>query len=220
MLNYPCPVEVLKPQLPMGVELDEWQGQTLVSMVGFMFVDTRVRGFAVPGHRDFEEVNLRFYVRRNMPSGEVRRGVVFVRELVPKPLIAFTAQALYDEPYLAVPMHHRRETGEVSYGWRLGNEEFLLAGCVSGEPKPLQEGSEAEFITEHYWGYTGRREGRTSEYQVTHPRWKVWEAANASFTGNVDALYGAEFGQVLRQAPVSAFVALGSEVGVYPGRRF
>ena len=84
LLNYPCRREWLEPLVPAGTELDAWHGETLVSLVGFLFTDTRLLGVPVPFHRTFEEVNLRFYVRRPGPDGVMRRAVVFISELVPR----------------------------------------------------------------------------------------------------------------------------------------
>ena len=223
MVNYQVPPEILEPWLPQGVELDLWQGRTLVSLVGFRFLKTRVMGLALPGHRDFDEVNLRFYVRRRMPDGW-RRGVVFVRELVPRPLIAVVARAFYDEPYLSVPMSHRIEPEEgpptrVEYGWTFRGESCHLRVETHGAPRPLQSGEEAEFISEHYWGYTRRRNGTTSEYEVEHPPWRVMDAGTTSFHAQVAGLYGEEFREILAGKPTSAFLAEGSEVTVYRGYR-
>lgn len=224
MLNYACPAELLLPHLPVGVELDPWEGEFLISVVGFMFLDTKVMGVSFPGHRDFEEVNLRFYVRRTARNGEVRRGVVFVRELVPKPLIAWTARTLYEEPYLAVPMGHRIDLlpetgGSVEYTWSLAGNSYLLKGRAEGPAMPLQEGSEEEFITEHYWGYTKRSKGPASEYHVAHPKWRVWRCSESSLTGDLLALYGTDFARVMQNGPRSALLAVGSESAVYPGHR-
>lgn len=224
MLNYPCPPELLTPHLPHGVELDTWQGQTLVSVVGFMFLDTKVMGVRIPGHVNFEEVNLRFYVKRLTPQGEVRRGVVFIRELVPKPMIAFTARKIYEEPYLAAPMGHKisidpDQGGNLEYTWTLRDADYRLAAEVKGPAKDLQADSEEEFITEHYWGYTKRSRGFTSEYQVAHPSWRVWRCSTSAFEGEIPILYGRQFVEVLSGRPQSALLALGSEVAVYPGKR-
>ena len=224
LLNYACPRRLLQPLVPAGTELDEWAGQTLVSLVGFLFADTRLKGVPVPGHQTFEEVNLRFYVRRTTLEGEVRRAVVFIRELVPRTAIATLARWTYNEPYLAVPMSHDvaldpTSGGRVAYGWRHKDGEYRLAATVTGPAQPLVRGSEAEFITEHYWGYTRQRDGATLEYQVEHPRWDVWERPEPSFSGPAAALYGDDFGAVLSGPPRSAFVAVGSEVAVRVGRR-
>lgn len=223
MLNYEAPPEILKPWLPRGVELDSWQGRTLVSVVGFRFLDTRVMGMAIPGHRNFDEVNLRFYVRRRMPNGW-RRGVVFVRELVPRMMIATVARLIYDEPYLAVPMRHRikpvsEHPDSVEYGWTFHGKTCHLSVEPQGELRPLRAGEEAEFITEHYWGYTKRRDGSTSEYQVAHPPWRVMNVRASSFYAPVAELYGACFRQIFEAKPVSALLAEGSQVTVYQGSR-
>src|SRR4030095_17157030 len=105
MLTYVAPEELLAPLVPAGVELDRWRGTLYVSVVGFLFRDTQVLGASVPGHRTFQEVNLRFYVRRHV-DGELRRGVVFIRELVPRRAIALVARLLYNEPYRAPPMRY------------------------------------------------------------------------------------------------------------------
>jgi uncharacterized protein len=224
LLNYAVDPGLLEPLVPRGTELDTWKGQTLCSLVGFRFIDTRLLGVPIPWHRDFDEVNLRFYVRRRGDDGALRRAVVFIRELVPRWAIATVARVVYNEPYLSVPMTHRVEVsaesgGSVEYGWHYAGRPFLMAASVHGAPQPLPADSEAEFITEHYWGYTKQRDGTTLEYQVEHPRWRVWEPTAVSFTGPGAALYGADFGDLLSQAPQSAFVAEGSPVVVHKGRR-
>lgn len=223
-LNYEVPRELLAPLVPRGTELDGWDGATLASLVGFRFADTRVLGFGVPRHRTFEEVNLRFYVRRLAPDGSLRRGVVFVRELVPRAAIAFVARALYNEPYLAVPMHHRTTLaaargGHAEYGWTFGGAGFSLSASAEGPEAPLAPGSEAEFITEHYFGYTRQRDGGTLEYRVEHPRWNVWTARSGAFEGPAAPLYGAPLAKLLAGPYRSAYVALGSEVSVRRGTR-
>jgi uncharacterized protein len=158
MLNYEVPAALLRPLVPSGTELDTWDGATLASMVGFRFLDTRVLGLPIPGHRDFDEVNLRFYVRRRGEDGDWRRAVVFVRELVPRRAIAFVARWLYNEPYTAVPTRHElepvsptgRQLGRVAYAWRLADRWHRLEVRTSGRPTLPEPSSEAAFITEHY----------------------------------------------------------------------
>ena len=224
LLSYPCPSHLLAPLVPSGTELDAWQGDTLVSLVGFMFADTRLMGIPIPFHRTFEEVNLRFYVRRRAADGTVRRAVVFIRELVPRWAIAAMAKWTYHEPYLAVPMSHDvtlsgDHGGAVTYGWRYAGASFAWHAQVSRPARALVPGSEAEFITEHYWGYTRQRDGGTIEYQVEHPPWHVWSADAAHFDGPGAQLYGEAFGALLMHPPTSAFVAAGSAVSVHAGRR-
>lgn len=228
MLNYEVEPAVLAPLLPAGVELDTWDGKTLVSMVGFLFLNTRLLGVPVPFHRNFEEVNLRFYVRREV-DGEMRRGVVFVKELVPKPWIARVARWVYRENYAALPMGHtveRDRSGQlvadalVEYTWKHRRRKHRLGGMLAGTCALPAAGSEEEFITEHYWGYTRLNRQLTGEYQVQHPAWRVWPVAQPYLLSDVRAMYGAQFEPYLHRPPRSAFLAEGSPVQVRMGRRF
>jgi uncharacterized protein len=224
MLNYVVDAECLSQFVPSGTELDLWQGRAYVSAVGFLFRDTTVLGLPIPFHRDFEEVNLRFYVRRRASEGW-RRGVVFVREIVPRAAIAFTARVLYNEKYVALPMGHRLGGPDsscarsVAYHWRFGGRDLGLEVTIAGTPVPPAAGSEEEFVIEHYWGYTAQRDGGTVEYKVEHPPWVITPAAEARLHGDVARFYGPPFEEALRQTPVSAFLAGGSRVTVYRGRR-
>jgi uncharacterized protein YqjF (DUF2071 family) len=222
MVNYQIDAAVLQPFVPAGTELDARDGKTCVSMVGFEFRRTRVRGVAIPFHTEFEEVNLRFYVKRRVGE-ETRRGVVFIKELVPRQAIAWTARWLYNENYAAVPMSHRNNRygveRRVTYAWRFAGREHSIDLRVESEPFLPKEESHEAFITEHYWGYVRQRDGGTLEYKVEHPRWRVWTARAAAFTCDVEALYGKAFVPFLTVAPASAFLAEGSAVSVYPGER-
>jgi uncharacterized protein YqjF (DUF2071 family) len=224
MLNYVVEPALLRSYVPNGVELDTWKGKHYASMVGFQFLQTRVCGLCLPWHRDFEEVNLRFYVRRKTPEGW-RRGVVFIKEIVPRRLIATVARLCYNEPYAAMPMRHTievengrlRSGSSAEYAWRYLGEWNSLRATVIGAPQPLVEGSEEEFITEHYWGYTAQPNGGCKEYHVDHPRWNVWPAREASLRCNVASLYGEKFVEPLGASPQSAFLAEGSTVTVSSG---
>jgi hypothetical protein len=224
MLNYEIAPAVLTPYVPRGTELDAWNGRTLVSVVGFRFIDTRVRGVAVPLHRDFEELNLRFYVRREAEDGW-RRGVVFVKEVVPRRAVAWLARVLYNENYVALPMRHAIATEvagaacvrRVSYEWLHGRRWHGISVQCAGAGALPKEESEETFISEHYWGYVRQRDGGTVEYRVEHPRWAVACADVATLHCDVAAFYGPEFATFLAGRPTSAFLADGSPVTVRAG---
>ena len=207
--------------MPRGTELDTWQDMDLISLVGFRFVDTRVMGVGVPCHRTFEEVNLRFYVRRRHTDGSLRRAVVFIKELVPRRAIAAVARLIYHEPYRRVALDHEvsldKDSGRsAEYSWVHRGLDYGLRARVAGPAAPPVPGSEAEFITEHFWGYTRQRGGGTSEYRVDHPSWLVWDASDSSYRSPpTDTLFGPGLSEVLRVEPKSAFVAVGSEVSVF-----
>lgn len=225
MANYRVERALIEPLVPRGVEIDDFDGEIYVSVVGFLFVHTRVLGLPIPWHRHFEELNLRFYVRRSV-AGEVRRGVVFVKEVVPRRAIAWTARFIYNENYVALPMEHQppgwtipTDCGRVEYSWRVGERWNRLSAVAQGPPSPLAPGSLDEFIAEHYWGYCRQRDGGTIEYRVDHPPWKVWSPVTAELDGPVAEFYGPDFADLFSRRPDSALIADGSPIVVGRPRR-
>ena len=184
------------------------------------FLDCRVLGVPIPFHRDFEEVNLRFYGRRKV-DGVWRRGVVFIREIVPRRAIALVARIAYNEPYIALPMRHQvpGSGGTFSFSWKFRGRWNSLTAQTRGGSAPIAADSAEEFIFEHYWGYTPQRDGGTMEYQVEHPQWSVWQTKSSSLDCDAGAIYGPEFTEPLRAEPHSALVAEGSRVSVRRGVR-
>lgn len=222
MLNYVVDPSLLRAHVPPGTVLDSFEGRTYVSLVGFRFLHTRLRGLLpVPFHANFDEVNLRFYVRRKQED-EDRRGVVFIAEIVPKWAVAKVARLVYGENYTCLPMRHHvdMETPHtrVEYQWQLNGNWCKLRAEARGTPAHPAEGSVEQFITEHYWGYAAQRGGGCMEYHVAHPPWRVWAATAADFEGEASALYGPELAAILQRRPDSAFIADGSPVIVYTGK--
>jgi uncharacterized protein len=224
MLNFEAPPEVLAPYLGAGLELDFHEGRTFVSVVGFRFTQTRVFGLALPWHRCFDEVNLRFYVKR-LVHRELRRGVMFIKELAPRRLVSWVARRFYNENYTTVPLEHsialpvNGTAGHVEYRWEFAGRRHRLGASITGSPRLPAADSEAEFIIEHYWGYSRQRDGGTLEYRVEHPPWRVWNTLGSVLDCDVAALYGCPFSTILEQAPSSALVAEGSAVVVRRGAR-
>jgi uncharacterized protein len=222
MLNYEVDPSLLLPFVPAETHLDQWNGKVFVSLVGFRFLKARVFGFPIPFHANFDEVNLRFYVRRKL-GAEVRRGVVFIREIVPRRAIAFVARTFYNENYRALPMGHEIRSAEsgprVAYRWKAGGQWNAIRLEAQSSPEVAAANSEQQFITEHYWGYAAQPDGGTVEYRVEHSAWRVWPARHAEFEGDGGELYGRNMAAVLRGAPASAFLAEGSAVTVMRGRK-
>lgn len=220
MANYVVDPAIMNPYVPAKTELDLWNDRCYVSLVGFMFLNTALKGIKIPFHTNFEEVNLRFYVRYK-DDQEWKRGVVFIKEIVPKPILSLVANTLYKENYVTMPMRHSWEDVEqqlkVTYGWRKGKWHSLLLNC-SNAAMEIQEGSEEEFITEHYWGYTRISASKTSEYAVEHPRWKVYPVQDYAINVSFGELYGDDFAFLDREKPASVFLAEGSEIIVRGGR--
>lgn len=222
MANYRIDPEILKPYVPPGTELDSWQGQHYVSLVGFMFKNTKLLGVPIPFHRNFEEVNLRFYVKYK-DGEEWKRGVSFISEIVPKSMLTWVANTVYNEHYSTKPMrHHWQNDGEVMttrYDWQHEGQWMSLAvntGVISEEIDPA---SEAAFITEHYWGYTPDGKGRSYEYEVRHPIWETYPLFSYNVKADFGALYGPDFAFLDEAKPTSVFLAEGSEISVEGKRR-
>jgi uncharacterized protein YqjF (DUF2071 family) len=223
MINYEVAPEILKPYLPPGTVLDLWQDKCLVSMVGFMFLETQVLGVKWPFHVNFEEVNLRFYVR-HFDGKEWKRGAVFISEIVPKYAIVLFANGLYKEHYCAMPMRHsivptNDNYTEFLYEWKLNGNWNKLEATVSDQLQPIALGSPEEFIFEHYWGYNGLSATKTMEYQVEHISWQTGKVKNFVFDVDVEVLYGKPFVNYLQATPYSVFFADGSAIGVRMGQK-
>jgi uncharacterized protein YqjF (DUF2071 family) len=226
MLNFEVSPQLVQPLVPRGTELDFWNGKTFLSVVGFRFLNTRLLGCTFPFHVNFDEINLRLYVRRR--AGSLwRRGVVFIKEIVARWAVAMVANRVYNENYVVCPMRHQLRVpdgqsdgmGSVEYCWKGASRWTQLAAEFGGKPLLPKSGSEEEFITEHYWGYTRQRDGSTMEYQVAHPPWRVWAAQKCCFECPVAEFYGLQFAAVLSARPTSAFVAEGSAIDVFRGER-
>jgi uncharacterized protein YqjF (DUF2071 family) len=222
MLNFEVDPGVLRPHLPRGTKLDDRAGRHFVSLVAFLFLDTRVLGVPALFHQNFEEVNLRFYVRR--VGEESRPGVVFIREMVPLPLVAETARLTYNEPYRTVPMEHTivdtdGELQSVEYLFGDLPDRCRLALHIDGPAQELKTGSDEEFLSERGWGYTRQRNGGTIEYRVEHARWRVWTHARSELEGPLGEFYDEPFASIISGVPASAFIADGSAVAVHMPER-
>ena len=228
LVNYEVDPALLAPRVPHGVEVDLHEGRCFVSLVGFMFLNTRVLGIPIPYHVNFEEVNLRFYVKRET-ANESRRGVVFVKELVPRRAITFVARTLFGEPYETAIMRNYNDPGKVSYRFgklpqprarkftHLASESIKVTrGDCIGVPA---QGSHEEFIIEHYWGYTSRGATRTDEYKVEHPKWETYATRHPRVKVNFARGYGEDFKFLNAATPYSVVLAKGSPISVYFGEK-
>ena len=218
MVNYEVDPSLLESRLPAGTDMDLHDGKCFISLVGFMFLETRVLGVPIPFHVNFEEVNLRFYNKREV-DGETRRAVCFVKEIVPRFAIATVARVVYGEPYECWDMGHQRTETTVSYDWSKGGQKNLLSVEIDESVGVPDEGSHGEFIIEHYWGYTSRGGGRVDEYKVEHPKWELFSVKSVVIDVDFGATYGDAFAFLANEKPYSVLLAKGSEVSVYKGAR-
>ena len=220
LINYAIEEKHLLPYLPAGTQLDTYNGICYVSLVGFMFINTKLKGIPVPFHQNFEEVNLRFYVKHKTKNGAERRGVVFIKEIVPKMMISFVANTLYGEHYETLDMDHswNEREGLLEVEYKIEKEQWYSMKVIADPAsEEIPVSCEAEFITEHYWGYTKLNETETSEYEVWHPRWKVHPVKSYSCDFDFGKVYGSDFAFINDLKPFSVMLAEGSEIKVMEG---
>ena len=221
MLNYAVAPTLLEKYLPKHTELDLHEGVCYVSVVGFMFLDVKLKGIPIPFHRNFEEVNLRFYVKNKDADGNYKRGVVFISEIVPKLALSLVANVVYNEPYETMPMQHNWTITEndltVNYSWRKNKNWYAVEVVADNKLVEIETGSIEEFITEHYWGYNKNSATKTMEYGVEHPRWQVYPVKKHEITMDFAHLYGKDFAFLNNAKPASTLLAEGSEILVKEG---
>lgn len=216
-INYAIDPVFLQAYVPYGTELDFWEGHCYVSLIGFRFLNTRLLGIRIPFHTDFEEVNLRFYVKR-LVGTEWRRGVVFIKEMVPRPALAFVANTIYKEKYETLPMQYdwteNEKTRTVEYKWRKKKIWQSLKVTAERKALPIAAGSESEFITEHYWGYAPVTATKSNQYEVTHPKWLQYPVLSTEVNVDFELTYGPEFKFLNKLQPASVMLAEGSEITI------
>ena len=216
MANYAIDADALTPYLPKGVELDYYNDKTYVSLVGFMFAKTRLFNIPIPFFGTFEEVNLRFYVRR-IEGTSVKRGVVFINETVPYKAVAWLANKLYKEHYISIHTKNSIKTEisrQVKYQWKRNGHWNHLEVEAGVEGKKMQRGSMEEFIFEHYFGYTKINNQISQEYRINHAKWLVNKVSNYSVRCDFESMYGNDFSNLTNVLPESVFLAVGSPVTI------
>ena len=217
MANYAVPPTVLQPYLPNGVELDLFEGKAYVSLVGFMFINTRLFKIPIPFLGTFEEINLRFYVKRTIRK-EIKRGVVFINETVPYRMVAWLANKLYKEHYIAIPTKNTITSNEqlktIKYQWKIANEWNDIFVNAVNEKQTMAIDSMEAFIFEHYYGYIKINAFNTQEYEVKHPSWQVNRVIDYAVHCDFAKMYGEDFSFLSKQEPDTVFLAAGSAVSV------
>ena len=217
MANYEIDPKILIPFVPKGVELDLHNGKCYVSLVGFMFKNTKLFNIPIPYFGNFEEINLRFYVKRK-EGNIVKRGVVFINETIPYPVVAWVANKLYNEHYTVVPTKHeiitKQSSTDVKFEWLLNKKWNSIAVTKSNTCQKMEQHSLESFIYEHYFGYTKTAKNETEEYKLQHPSWKISEVLDYNIDCDFEAMYGKSFSVLNQTQPEAVFIAEGSSVGI------
>ena len=218
MANYEIDPTILKPYLPKGVEFDLYNGKCYISLVGFMFKNTKLFDVPIPFFGTFEEINLRFYVV-SKEGDELKRGVVFINETIPYRLVAWIANKLYKEHYTVVPTKHQliktSESNHIQFEWLLQKKWNSIAVDFDSKTESMKTDSLEKFIYEHYYGYTKINEHQTEEYQLRHPSWKTHKINDYNIDCDFEVMYGKSFSILNQTKPTAVFIAKGSDVAIY-----
>ena len=216
MANYEVDPSILAPYLPNGVELDFFNNKTYVSLVGFMFKKTSLFGVPIPFFGSFEEINLRFYVKR-IEGKKIKKGVVFINETVPFKIVAFLANKLYKEHYISIPTKNSIDIAEhknIQYEWKMNEKWNSITVKSDANKYKIEPLSIDEFIFERYFGYTKLSPSSTQEYRIHHPKWNTHKILNYAIDCDFGPMYGNAFAGLNNQTPNSIIMAEGSQVTV------
>jgi uncharacterized protein YqjF (DUF2071 family) len=217
MANYAIDAKILLPFLPKGVELDLYNNKAYISLVGFMFKNTKIFGVPIPKLGTFEEINLRFYVKRT-EGNLVKRGVVFINETIPYPIVAWVANKLYKEHYTVVPTKHSikstAENQKIEFNWLVNKKWQSIYVEAKTASNPMVANSLEEFIYQHYYGYTKVNAKKTEEYKLQHPSWHTYKVTDYTLNCDFEAMYGKAFAALNFIDAETVFMAKGSEVGI------
>lgn len=215
LITYAIDPALLKEETPPECSLDLRDGAAFVSFVMFDFLETRVKGIRWPGYVNFPEINLRFYVRH----GE-QRGVCFIREFVPRRLIAWIASTIYNEPYVATKMRSdvriAGEMIEAAHEFWFGDRWHRAKVTARDQPNHPPAGGVEDFFKEHQWGFGRSRGGALRRYEVQHPTWRIYPEATVQMDVDFGQVYGQKWAFLSQQPPASVILAEGSEIAVFP----
>ena len=216
MANYEIEPSTLAPYLPKGVELDFHNNKTYVSLVGFMFKNTRLFGLPIPFFGSFEEINLRFYVKK-IENRKIKKGVVFINETVPFKIVALLANKLYKEHYISIPTKNSidiTENKDIKFEWKINDRWNSLAVKSDTNKYKIEQGTIEEFIFERYFGFTKLSDISSQEYKIHHPKWMTHKILNSKIDCDFKSMYGDSFSILNNQTPDSILLAEGSQVSV------
>lgn len=215
LITYDVDPGMLQPYIPEGLEADTINGRGFVSLVAFDFLDTKVKGLKIPFHVNFPEINLRIYVKN-----KEKRGVVFVREFVPKTVIPLIANTIYNENYKAIKMKSSVEKNGaifINHTIEINKQEFHINLQAENKPYLPPADSTEHFFKEHEWGFGTSKAGKPLIYKVEHPFWNICPIRKYEHNFDFGVVYGKYWESLNNNAPYNITYALGSEIKVFEG---
>lgn len=203
--------EILEKYLPNGIELDLYQGKALISMVAFTFSKVKFFGVKVPFHQQFGEINFRFYVKSIVDG---TKGVVFIKEYAPKPIIALVANGVYNEPFFYKNIGRQKEILENVISMQYNFPNGKVKAIAKNETKELEENSLEHFIVDRYIAFVKSRNTKTYQYQINHKPWEIYKSSSIEIDKNSLLLLPSEFknGKL-----IASYFVDGSKISVEKG---
>jgi uncharacterized protein YqjF (DUF2071 family) len=215
LVTYKVKPEVLGLFIPKGLEPDTINGDAFVSLVAFDFLDTKVKGIKIPFHVNFPEINLRAYVKHG-----AKRGVIFIREFVPRFFISLIANTVYNENYRSARMQSSiKKNGSIflSHSMKFNGKEYNIGLQAENKPYMPAEGSTEHFFKEHEWGFGTNRAGKPLTYRVEHPFWEIYPVLKFEHNFDFGIIYGKKWESLNNDSPYNITFAKGSPIKVFSG---
>ena len=227
LLSYAVPDRLLLPRIA-PFDLDYWDGQAYVSVVGFHFGKTRILGVPpgplLPNVANFAQWNLRTYVRRKVNevgsshAKQAAGGIVFLKEFVPSPMVTGLVRTLYNENYVTAPLsltlQSEGNTLDVCYSLEVGGRKHTIAAKSVLAPSKLKAGSADEFFIERYWGSPGAYGNKVISFQIAHAPWNTYDISSCDVDADFGLLYGKDWEFLNNRKPDYAAWCDGSSVGI------
>lgn len=211
MSTYQVNSDLLKPYLPKDTEIDLYKGKALVSIVAFTFSEVCFFGIKIPCHQKFGQINFRFYVKSKIDD---KKGVVFIKEFAPKPLIALTAKLFYNEPYKYKKINYgifkSNKTIKITYQYK----SIKLTAHSSINTIKQKQNTLEHFVVDRYIAFIKNRKGKTLQYKINHKPWRLMKSANISVNNDILDMMPSKFKNAKH---VSSFFVDGSNVTVEKG---
>lgn len=219
-VNYQIAPEVLHPYLPPRTEILLFQNKCFITLTALVYDQVKFKGLNIPLHREIPEVNLRFYVSA-ADGSKSKNGVVLLKRIIAKPLLAFAGQLLFQEQYAVMPISYfvRKQSTErlVKYFWKNNppyGEWHSLSVKTSHSSIAFNEDDQVAFLTKPTLRFSGGRSMRTRVSEIEYKVTNVFEVDDYQLDVKFSVLFGGKFQFLSRQKPESVYLLEDSEVTV------
>ena len=193
-LHWPVSKESLESTIPEDLEVDLFEGEAWLSVVGFRLSELRIKPFVQIPWKDFSELNLRTYVRDQ--AG--RRGVWFYSLDSSDLLAVVGARLLYGLNYRYASIDHNQKNDFIEYTSETKSKRGGIKGSISSSSPAMKmvgemakAGTLNYFLLERYrfWSKQTYR-GKLSSAQVRHRPYDAVCLDQADYQGELFSCQG------------------------------